>query len=189
MSPLSTKNAGQTGLNRTTHAVSSTSTWYAFAGQVTRMRAAASGQLAYWSQGRVGAIAGYRRAWRADLDHGRQWDQFASKAMDAWAYQYGVQLNFIRPGRPVENCYIESFNGRLRDECLNVEVFFALIDVRDKLERWRQDYNQVRPHSALRDSAPAVFAAQWTETATAGPEAVPVRAGKPAEGNLLERLT
>ena len=105
--------------------------------------------------------------------------EFASKAMDAWAYQYGVQLNFIRPGRPVENCYIESFNGRLRDECLNVEVFFGLIDVHDKLERWRRDYNQVRPHSALRDSAPALFAAQWTETAAAGPEAVPPRPGKP----------
>jgi putative transposase len=105
--------------------------------------------------------------------------EFASKAMDAWAYQYGVQLNFIRPGRPVENCYIESFNGRLRDECLNVEVFFALIDVRDKLERWRRDYNQVRPHSALRDSAPAVFAAQWTETAALGPEAVSVRRESP----------
>ena len=115
--------------------------------------------------------------------------EFASKAMDAWAYQYGVQLNFIRPGRPVENCYIESFNGRLRDECLNVEVFFALIDVRDKLERWRRDYNQVRPHSALSDSAPAVFAAQWTETAVPGPEPVLARPGKPETGKSLEILT
>jgi putative transposase len=85
--------------------------------------------------------------------------EFASKAMDVWAYHYRVQLDFIRPGKPVENSYIESFNGRLRDECLNVEVFFTLADVRDKLERWRQDYNQVRPHSSLRDSAPALFAA------------------------------
>ena len=69
--------------------------------------------------------------------------EFASKAMDAWAYQYRIQLDFIRPGKPVENSYIESFNGRLRDECLNVEVFFTLADVRDKLECWRQDYNQV----------------------------------------------
>ena len=89
--------------------------------------------------------------------------------MDAWAYQYGVLLNFIRPGRPVENCYIESFNGRLRDECLNVEVFFALIDVRDKLERWRQDYNQVRPHSALGDSAPEEFASAWQTAAACAP--------------------
>jgi hypothetical protein len=80
-------------------------------------------------------------------------------------------------------------NGRLRDECLNVEVFFALADVLEKLERWRQDYNQVRPHSALRDSAPAVFAAQWAETAAPGPEPVPARAGKPAAGNSLELLT
>src|SRR5208337_4114060 len=74
--------------------------------------------------------------------------EFASKTMDAWAYQYGVQLNFIRPGRPVENCYIESFNGRLRDECLNVEVFFALIDVRDKLECSRR--NGLRPRRPVR---------------------------------------
>ena len=115
--------------------------------------------------------------------------EFASRAMEAWAYQYGVQLDFIRPGRPVENSYIESFNGRLRDECLNVEVFFTLADVRDKLERWRQDYNQVRPHSALRDNAPAVFAAQWTETAAPGPEPVPDPTRKPAAGDSLETLT
>jgi len=114
--------------------------------------------------------------------------EFASKAMDAWAYQYRVQLDFIRPGRPVENCYIESFNGRLRDECLNVEVFFALADVRDKLEHWRLDYNRVRPHSALCDSAPAVFAAQCTETAPPGPEPVPDRTRKPAAGDSLEIL-
>ncbi len=114
---------------------------------------------------------------------------FASKAMEVWAYQHGVQLDFIRPGRPVENSYIESFNGRLRDECLNVEVFFALADVRDQLKRWRQDYNQVRPHSSLRDSAPAVFAAQWAEAAAPGPEPVPAQAGKPAAGTSLEILT
>jgi hypothetical protein len=61
----------------------------------------------------------------------------------------------------VENSYIESFNGRLRDECLNVEVFFTVVDVREKLERWRKDYNQVRPHSALDDQSPQAFAASW----------------------------
>ena len=89
--------------------------------------------------------------------------EFASKAMDAWTYQYGVRLEFIRPGRPIDNGHIESFNGRLRDECLNVETFFDLSDVREKLERWRQDYNQVRPHSALDDQAPAVFARTWQQ--------------------------
>jgi putative transposase len=61
--------------------------------------------------------------------------EFASKAMDAWTYRYGVRLEFIGPGRPIDNSYIESFNGRLRDECLNVETFFDLADAREKLER------------------------------------------------------
>jgi putative transposase len=90
--------------------------------------------------------------------------EFASRAMDAWSYQHGIRLEFIRPGRPVENGYIESFNGRLRDACLNVETFFDLTDVRDKLERWRQDYNQVRPHSALADRSPEEFARAWQQS-------------------------
>jgi putative transposase len=85
--------------------------------------------------------------------------EFASKAMDHWAYSNGVHLDFIRPGRPVENGYIESFNGRLRDECLNVEVFFSLADARRKLAIWLDDYNHHRPHSALADRTPAEFAA------------------------------
>jgi putative transposase len=70
---------------------------------------------------------------------------FASKAMDHWVYSNGVHLDFIRPGRPVENGYIESFNGRLRDECLNVEVFFSLADACRKLAIWIPDYNHHRP--------------------------------------------
>jgi putative transposase len=85
--------------------------------------------------------------------------EFASKAMDVWAYTHGVHLDFIRPGRPVENGYIESFNGKLRDECLNVEVFFTLADARRKLVLWQHDYNHHRPHSALADRTPAEFAA------------------------------
>jgi putative transposase len=100
--------------------------------------------------------------------------EFVSRAMEAWAYQYGVQLDFIRPGRPVDNGYIESFNGRLRDECLNVETFFDLSDIREKLERWRLDYNQARPHSALGDRSPEEFVREWKESSaassrTAGP--------------------
>lgn len=75
--------------------------------------------------------------------------EFCSRVLDAWAYQHGVRLDFIRPGRPVENGFIESFNGKLRDECLNTEIFFTLEDARQKLERWRRDYNEQRPHSAL----------------------------------------
>ena len=87
----------------------------------------------------------------------------------------GLDFDFIRPGKPVENSYIESFNGRLRDECLNVEAFFALSDVRDKLARWRDDYNQVRPHSALRDATPAAFtrSSQRTRSTTVARAARP----------------
>ena len=84
--------------------------------------------------------------------------EFVGQAMDVWAHLAGVKLDFIRPGCPVQNGYIESFNGRLRDECLNGEVFFNLTDAREKLERWRRDYNQNRPHSALADRTPAEFA-------------------------------
>ncbi len=78
--------------------------------------------------------------------------------MEAWAIETGVQLCFIRPGRPVENGFIESFNGRLRDECLNVEWFTSLDDARKKLAAWRDHYNHRRPHSALDDRSPAGFA-------------------------------
>ena len=86
--------------------------------------------------------------------------EFAGKAMEAWAYKNVVKLDLIRPGKPVENGYIESFHGRLRDECLNGEIFFDLADAREKLERWRADYNQHRPHSSLDDRTPAEFAQQ-----------------------------
>jgi putative transposase len=101
-------------------------------------------------------VAGRRAPQPITVDNGTE---FASKAMDFWAYQNGVHLDFIRPGRPVENGYIESFNGKLRDECLNVEVFFTLNDARRKLDHFRNDYNHRRPHSALADRTPAQFAA------------------------------
>ena len=89
------------------------------------------------------------------LDNG---SEFAGRVMEAWAIQAGVQLCFIRPGRPVENGFIESFNGRLRDECLNVEWFTSLQEARGKLAAWRNHYNHARPHSALDDRTPAMFA-------------------------------
>ena len=75
--------------------------------------------------------------------------EFISKALDAWAFEQGIALHFIRPGKPTENGQIESFNGRLRDECLNVNWFVDLADVKEKIELWRKDYNEVRPHSSL----------------------------------------
>jgi putative transposase len=116
--------------------------------------------------------------------------EFASRAIDLWAYANGVHLDFIRPGRPVENGYIESFNGKLRDECLNVEVFFTLSDAREKLARWRQDYNQHRPHSALDDQTPAEFASSWWAIdALRVPELAPEHESSTSSGCLLEALT
>ena len=99
--------------------------------------------------------------------------EFASRAMDAWAYSHGIRLDFIRPGKPVENGYIESFNGRLRDECLNVSLFFSLEDTREKLEIWRRDYNLARPHSSLGDEAPTAFAIAWSKSASSDSELAP----------------
>jgi putative transposase len=84
--------------------------------------------------------------------------EFAGRALDAWAYARGVTLRFIRPGKPVENAYIESFNGKFRDECLNEHWFVSLADAKMTIETWRVDYNTVRPHSSLSGATPAHFA-------------------------------
>ena len=80
-----------------------------------------------------------------------------SKALDEWCYLRGVKLDFIRPGKPTENGMIESFNGRLRDECLNVNEFVALDDARKILGAWRHDYNYCRPHGSLGNLTPCEF--------------------------------
>ena len=84
--------------------------------------------------------------------------EFAGRAPDEWAYRKGVKLNFIRPGKPVENAFAESFNGKLRDECLNTNWFMNLKHARDVIEDWRKDYNEVRPHSSLKGSTPKEYA-------------------------------
>lgn len=91
------------------------------------------------------------------VDHGTE---FTSKALDEWAYRRGVQLDFIRPGKPVENAFIESFNGRLRDECLNVSSFVSIAHARELIEAWRRDYNDRRPHGALGHLTPSEYALQ-----------------------------
>jgi putative transposase len=83
--------------------------------------------------------------------------EFISNALDNWAYQRGVKLTFIRPGKPVENAYIESFNGRFRDECLNENWFLTLEHARGIIEKWRMDYNNARPHSSLGYLTPEEF--------------------------------
>ncbi len=94
--------------------------------------------------------------------------EFTSNHFDAWAYLRGIQVDFIRPGKPVENAFIESFNGRLRDECLNSGWFQSLDDARRAIQDWGRDYNEVRPHSGLGDLSPSAFAAKLLGT---GPEA------------------
>jgi putative transposase len=85
--------------------------------------------------------------------------EFAGKAMDEWVYRRGVKLNFIRPGKPIENAFAESFIGRLRDECLNQNWFTTINEARDIIEEWRMDYNGVRPHSSLGNLSPEEFIA------------------------------
>jgi putative transposase len=85
--------------------------------------------------------------------------EFTGRTLDAWAYARGVTLRFIRPGKPIENAYVESFNGKFRDECLNEHWFVSLADAKAVIEAWRVDYNTVRPHSSLAGRTPSQFAA------------------------------
>ena len=83
--------------------------------------------------------------------------EFISRDLDLWAYQKGVELDFSRPGKPTDNAFIESFNGKFRSECLNAHWFLTFDDARSKMEDWRQDYNNVRPHSAIGNKPPAAL--------------------------------
>ena len=80
--------------------------------------------------------------------------------LDLWGYRTGVELSFIRPGKPNENAYIESFNGKFRDECLNEHWFLSLAHARSIIEAWRIEYNTERPHSSLGNRTPEEFAAK-----------------------------
>ncbi|TYZ05430.1 IS3 family transposase, partial [Hymenobacter lutimineralis] len=103
---------------------------------------------------------------RIQVDNG---SEFISKALDKWAYEQQVTLDFSRPGKPTDNPYIESFNGSFRDECLNVHWFLSLADAQEKIEQWRQEYNGFRPHSSLQNLTPdqAMAAAATVELQTA----------------------
>ena len=83
--------------------------------------------------------------------------EFISKALDQWAHWHKVQLDFIRPGKPTENAFIESFNGRPRQECLNAHWFQSLDEAREVIESWRREYNSERPHSALDGQTPEEY--------------------------------
>jgi putative transposase len=102
---------------------------------------------------RVAAVRGFPTA--IVCDNG---PEFRSQALDQWAHDRGVALQFIDPGRPTQNPFAESFNGRLRDECLNESWFVGLRDAQDTIEAWRIDYQVTRPHSGLAGRTPEEFA-------------------------------
>jgi putative transposase len=111
---------------------------------------------------RLAATSG--RPGRIYVDNG---PEFVSKALDAWAYRSGVNLVFSRLGTPTDNPFIEAFNSRFRDECLDQHWFASLEEARQIIEAWRIDYNTTRPHGALGQSTPADVAAKWTEVEVA----------------------
>jgi putative transposase len=94
---------------------------------------------------------------RISVDNG---PEFISKALDQWAYQNGVQLSFSRPGKPTDNPFIESFNGSLRQECLNTHWFRSIAEAEQIIEAWRRDYNEVRPHSSIKNLTPVQYREQ-----------------------------
>ena len=96
---------------------------------------------------------------RIHCDNG---SEFSGRSLDLWAYANKVVLEFSRPGTPTDNAYIESFNGSLRDECLNVHWFTDLTDAREKLQAWQNEYNGSRPHRSLNNLSPHDFVEQWT---------------------------
>jgi putative transposase len=103
----------------------------------------------------VAAVHGYPES--INIDNG---PEFVSKALDQWAHAHGVTLYFSRPGKPVDNAFIESFNGRLRDECLNTNWFYGLEQAREVIDAWLKDYNEHRPHSSLAGLTPVEYEKQ-----------------------------
>ena len=101
---------------------------------------------------RVGREHGLPKTIRVD-----QGTEFVSRVLDLWAYHRGVTLDFSRPGKPTDNAFIESLNGKFRAECLNAHWFMSLDDARAKCEAWRRDYNEVRQHSAIGNKPPSAL--------------------------------
>ena len=90
--------------------------------------------------------------------------EFTSRAMDAWAYHHGITLDFIQPGKPVQNCFVERFIGSFRDECLHEHWFVSLRHARQLIAEWRRDYNHHRPHTSLKGATPKEYAAELLAT-------------------------
>lgn len=102
-------------------------------------------------------VAKRRAPKRIFTDNG---SEFSGRMMDLWAYHHGVQIDFSRPGKPTDNCFVETFNGSLRDECLNVHWFESMEEANANIEAWRMDYNESRPHQGLAEQTPLEFASR-----------------------------
>ena len=89
--------------------------------------------------------------------------EFTSRHFLVWCEEKGIEVQHIQPGKPMQNGHVESFNGRFRDECLNHNWFTNLVDAKEKIERWRGEYNEQRPHSSLAYRTPGEFAKQFYE--------------------------
>ena len=98
--------------------------------------------------------------------------EFTGMVLDQWADRHHLRLSFIQPGKPQQNCFVESFNGKFRDECLNEELFYDLADARTKIEDWRIDYNENRPHRSLNQRTPAEFMKTYKNNLTENCETV-----------------
>jgi putative transposase len=99
---------------------------------------------------------------RVFVDNG---SEFSGRVFDLWAYHQNAKIDFNRPGKPTDNCFVESFNLSFRDECLNVHWFQTIDEARTKIEAWRIDYNESRPHEALHQMTPNEYALKSRETA------------------------
>ncbi len=100
---------------------------------------------------------------RIFVDNG---SEFSGRVFDLWAYHHKAAIDFNRPGKPTDNCFVETFNGSLRDECLNVHWFETIDEAREKIEAWRVEYNESRPHQGLKEMTPAAFADQCRDLRT-----------------------
>jgi putative transposase len=107
--------------------------------------------------------------------------EFSGRVLDAYAYERGLKLHFIQPGRPIQNAFVESFNARFRDGCLNEHWFMSVGDVRRQAEDRRRDYNTLRPHSSLGQLTPEEFAVRFAALqappAPSGPQTLNVTDG------------
>ncbi len=109
---------------------------------------------------RIAAVRGSPA--RIFVDNGTE---FSGRLFDLWAYHHKAKIDFSRPGKPTDNCFVETFNGSFRDECLNVHWFESIDEAKEKIEAWRRDYNESRPHQSLAERTPTEFARWATSSA------------------------